>query len=66
MDCCLVGLRTSCVRLKSLTISHIRVAFLELTDGLGLPPSQLIQGKLKSPHCTTWAELGIVAKEPHS
>ena len=66
MDCCLVGLRTSCVRLKSLTISHIRVAFLELTDGIGLPPSQLIQGKLKSPHSTTWEELRILAKYPRS
>ena len=63
MDCCLVGLRKSCLRLESLTISHIRV---ELTDGIGLPPSQLIQGKLKSPQSTTWEELGIVAKEPCS
>ena len=66
MDCCLVGLRTSCVRLKSLTISHIRVAFLKLAEEIGLPPSQLIQGKLKSQHSTTWEELGTVAKEPRS
>ena len=49
-----------------MTISHIRVVLLELTDGIGLPLSQLIQGKLKSPHCITWEELGIVAKEPCS
>ena len=63
MFCYLVGECTSSWRLKSLTISHIRVVFAELTVGVGLSLLQSILGRLKSPTSTTGEDLGVIARE---